>query len=208
MVRSSLLNELSGLKTIMVGGSIKNLFSIHVSFFGCFSHKQDTKIIYKKVLHKNDLEKGFEEWIIVQWGTNLQKALRSYHPVPDKLKCCSRKQFSKGTFKHSRTKNHRRRKRRKSLQRSAKTERPLAVCMTIKKNDTPPQTSLENIKNWRKTFSWNTIGELQLVFQLFMQFDLGIWWFILKFQKFFYFRIFKNGYTFLHFLRVCRNVLP
>ena len=73
MVRSSLLNELSGLKTIMVGGSIKNLFSIHVSFFGCFSRKQDTKIIYKKLLHKNDLEKGFEEWIIVQWGRTCRR---------------------------------------------------------------------------------------------------------------------------------------
>ena len=46
------------------------------------------------------------------------------------------------------------------------------------------------------------------MFQLFKEFDSNLRFFILKFQKVFSHRIFKNGYTFLHFLRVCRNVLP
>ena len=68
--------------------------------------------------------------------------------------------------------------------------------------------SSENTKSLRTTFSKDIFGELLLLFQLFKQCDLEIRCFIFKFQKLFTHRIFKNGYTFLHFLRVCRNVFP
>ena len=104
----------------------------------------------------------------------------------------------KGAFKHSHPKNHRRSKKRKYLQWSAKN---------WKKIDTLPQTLLrKHYRSIRTTFSKNTFGELLPVF--FKQFNLKIRCFILKFQKLFSHRIFKSGYTFLHFLRVCRDVYP
>lgn len=60
-----------------------------------------------------------------------------------------------------------------------------------------------------KVSGWLSKGtllrELLLEFQRFKQFALEIRYFIFKFQKLFHHRVFKNVYTFLHFLGVFRN---
>ena len=82
-----------------------------------------------------------------------------------------------------------------------KPERALTVYLTISKIQTQPQTLPRKHQKFRMTFSKNTFGKLLLVFQLFRQFDLEIQYFIFKFQKLFFERIYKNGYTFLHLLK-------
>ena len=56
-----------------------------------------------------------------------------------KLQCCSLPS-PKDVFKHSRPKNHRRSKKKKTSSTLQKTERPLTVNITINKNETPSQT--------------------------------------------------------------------
>ena len=75
--------------------------------------------------------------------------------------------------------------------------------MTLHPRDSPQKTS----KILGRPFWKNTFGELLLVFYLFEQVNLEMRYFIFKPLKVFSNRIFKNGYTFLHFLRVYRNVL-
>ena len=89
-----------------------------------------------------------------------------------------------------------------------KTEGPQTVNTAINKNDTPPQTLTRKYQEFKDDLFKEHLWELLPVFQLFKQFDLKMRCLILKFQKLFSHRIFKNGYTFLHFLRVCRNVFP
>ena len=124
------------------------------------------------------------------------------------LKYCSRrKQSLRDVFKHSRSKDHKRHKKRKITcggRKNLKDHWPFAwwlLKMTLHHWLSP-----ENSKSFRMIFSENTFGELLLVFQLFEQFFSGIY-FIFKFQKLFSHRILENGYTLLHFLKVFRNVL-
>ena len=138
---------------------------------------------------------------------NLQKTLRSYHQVPEAT-ILFQKQSPEGASKTQPPKNHRRSKKMKNLQWSPNTKRPLAVSIRLTKITLHHRLSPENTKSLRTSFLKSTFGELLLVFQLFKEFDSNLRFFILKFQKVFSHRIFKNGYTFLHFLRVCRNVLP
>ena len=124
-----------------------------------------------------------------------------------KLKCCSRSSLSKvlsNTAAQKITEDARKEKTCTELQK-LKNHWPFAWRLT--KITLHRRLSPENTKSLRTTFSKNSFGELLLVLQLFNPIDLEIWCFIFKFQKFFSYRIFKHGYTFLHFLRVWRNDL-
>ena len=143
--------------------------------------------------YNGSLEKGFQEWIIIPSGRNLQKTFRSYQEVR-KAEILFWKQSPEGAFKYYCPKNHSRRKKtKKNLQWRAKSERPLIVLQVITKNDTPIQTLLRKQREFQKDFSKNTFGELLLTFQFFEQFDLKTRYFISNFQKLFSHRIFKNG---------------
>ena len=89
-----------------------------------------------------------------------------------------------------------------------KNERPLAVNITIKKKDTPPQSVPRKYQELKDDLFKEHLWELLPVFQRFKQFDVKIRCFILKFRKLFSHRILKNDYTCFNFLRVCRKVFP
>ena len=74
-----------------------------------------------------------------------------------------------------------------------KTEGPQTVNTAINKNDTLPQTLTRKYQEFKDDLFKEHLWELLPVFQLFKQFGVKIWCFILKIQKLFSHRIFKNG---------------
>ena len=105
-----------------------------------------------------------------------------------------------------------------NITEEARKKRPAVECkklrdhwpwiQQLKKNDTPPQPAPRKYYELKNDLFKEHLWELLPVFQRFKQFDLKIRCFILKFQKLFSHRPFKNGYTCLHFLRVYRKVFP
>ena len=133
--------------------------------------------------------------------------LRSYHQVPQTT-ILFQMQSPKGASKFSRPKITEEARKEKTCSGMQKTEEPLALNITINRNDTPPQTLPRKYQELKDDLFKQHLWELLPVFQLFKQLDLKIRCFILKFQKLFSYRIFKSSYTFLHFIRVCSNVFP
>ena len=116
-----------------------------------------------------------------------------------KLQCCPRCSLPKMLSNPDAKKITEEEKKEKNLNWVAKTERPLTVCLTRIKNDTPPQTVSRKHQELKDHLFNEHLWGAVLVFQLFKQFDLKIRCFILKFQKLFSHGIFKNCFTVLHF---------
>ena len=143
--------------------------------------------------YNGSLEKGFQEWIIIPSGRNLQKTFRSYQEVR-KAEILFWKQSPEGTFKYYCPKNHSRRKKTKKICSGGQSLKDhWSFYRLLPKMTLRYRLSSENNESFRKTFSKNTFGELLLTFQFFEQFDLKTRYFISNFQKLFSHRIFKNG---------------
>ena len=116
--------------------------------------------------------------------------LRSWGLITKSLKqkyCC------KITLPSMLSKNLEKKRKKKSQRWREKSERPMQFVWQIKQMALHHRLSPESTKIFRATVSKNTFGELLLVLQLFEEFALEIRYFIFKFQKSFFYRIFKNG---------------
>ena len=118
---------------------------------------------------------------------NLQKTVRSYHQAPE-AKTLFWEQSPIGAFKHNPSKNLENAiKKISGGGQNLKNHWPYSWQFAAM--DLHHRISAETTESFRTTFSKNT--------------------FVFHFRvlEAFYYIIFKNGYTFLYFLRVCGNVV-